>query len=103
MAPKHIQVTVSVVRHISPTGRSVNGVASSYLGTMKIGGRVPMFVRKSTFHLPTDPSVPIIMIGPGTGLAPFMGFLQRRQHDMKQGRVSPRVAVSPGAHFIEKT
>nr|XP_054502882.1 NADPH--cytochrome P450 reductase [Agelaius phoeniceus] len=47
---------------------------------------VPMYVRKSQFRLPFKPSTPVIMIGPGTGIAPFMGFIQERAWLKQQGK-----------------
>lgn len=52
------------------------------------GSKVPIFVRKSTMRLPHRLKTPVIMIGPGTGFAPFRGFLQERNWQKKQGKNS---------------
>ena len=51
-----------------------------------MGSSVPVFIRKSTLRLPHRTQNPVIMIGPGTGLAPFRGFLQERLAYKKQGK-----------------
>jgi sulfite reductase alpha subunit-like flavoprotein len=61
------------------------GIASYYLKQRAPGTRVPVFVRHSSFRLPKDLTTPIVMVGPGTGLAPFRGFLQERAELIKAG------------------
>lgn len=61
------------------------GVCSHFLKRAAVGDHVPMFVRRSQFKLPASPSTPLVMVGPGTGLAPFRGFLQERAAQQKQG------------------
>jgi sulfite reductase (NADPH) flavoprotein alpha-component len=82
-----VHLTVGAVRYESH-GRARKGVASTYLAD-RIGeaGCVRVFVQPSHgFKLPPDGSVPIIMVGPGTGIAPFRAFLEERQAVGAKGR-----------------
>ncbi|TQR97385.1 bifunctional cytochrome P450/NADPH--P450 reductase [Paenibacillus ottowii] len=79
-------ITVGVVRGPARSGQGEYlGIASNYLAQLQPDDPIVIFVRKpqSGFRLPEDPSVPVIMVGPGTGVAPFRGFLQTR-HALKE-------------------
>jgi cytochrome P450/NADPH-cytochrome P450 reductase len=79
--PSRCSVTVGVVEGPASSGRGdYKGICSNYLAGRRAGEIIHATVRetKAGFRLPDDPSVPIIMVGPGTGLAPFRGFLQER-------------------------
>jgi sulfite reductase (NADPH) flavoprotein alpha-component len=69
-------------------GRTRLGVASTFLGERaRPGDQVKVYVQKAQhFALPADPAVPIIMIGPGTGIAPFRAFLHERMTSKAPGR-----------------
>lgn len=86
-APDEVHLTVGVVRYESH-GRSRGGVATTYLADrVQPGDTVPIYVdRNKNFKLPHDDDTPIIMVGPGTGIAPFRAFLQEREERDAKGR-----------------
>ncbi|MDU5141912.1 MAG: bifunctional cytochrome P450/NADPH--P450 reductase [Paenibacillus dendritiformis] len=89
MDQERASITVGVVRGQAWRGRGEYlGVASNYLADRRPGDDIVMFVRTpaSGFQLPEDPQTPIIMVGPGTGVAPFRGFLQARAIMKREGQ-----------------
>jgi len=77
--PDEIHLTVAVVRY-ETNGRQREGVCSTYLSERARLNEpdVPVFVADSHFGLPADDTVPVIMVGPGTGVAPFRSFVMDR-------------------------
>ncbi len=78
--PDLSHLLVSAVRYNSH-GRDREGVASTFIADRhKVGDHLKVYVKSNkNFRLPEDPDRPIIMVGPGTGVAPFRAFLQERQ------------------------
>jgi sulfite reductase (NADPH) flavoprotein alpha-component len=85
--PGRVALTVDVV-HYQVDQRTRLGVCSTFLaGRAALGDRLRVYVQKAQhFALPADPARPIVMIGPGTGVAPFRAFLQERQATGAPGR-----------------
>ena len=91
-------VAFSVVKYETPSGKVRAGVATNWmdgeitaamkkgrLGAKNGGFKVPVYLKRSVaFRPPADPAAPVIMIGPGTGVAPFRGFLERRRAQLKE-------------------
>lgn len=78
--PDEVHLTVASVRYHAH-GRDRKGVASTWMAdSLEIDDTAPVYTNPNKhFKLPNDPSTPVIMVGPGTGIAPFRAFLEERQ------------------------
>src|SRR5712675_2630000 len=84
--PEQVHFIVDVVRYES-NGRVRKGVCSSFLAERADDAPVPVFPSIAKhFHLPEGPDIPIIMVGPGTGVAPFRAYLQERRTTGAKGK-----------------
>lgn len=84
--PGEIHLTVAVVSYRAKDGKGPthHGVCSSWLNRIQKGEMVPCFVRGApSFRLPKDNQAPCILVGPGTGIAPFRSFWQQRLFDLE--------------------
>jgi len=94
-----VHVTVGVVRY-DIDGRARTGGASGFLADrLKEGDEVRIFIEHNdNFRLPADTSKPVIMIGPGTGIAPFRAFMQQRDNEQATGK---NWLFFGNPHFVE--
>jgi cytochrome P450/NADPH-cytochrome P450 reductase len=84
-SPNKCTITVGVLNAPSWKGEgNKEGVASNFLASCLPGTMVSMMTRASSFKLPEDQKVPIIMVAAGTGIAPFRGFIQERAELIKK-------------------
>jgi sulfite reductase (NADPH) flavoprotein alpha-component len=83
--PDQVHFTIDVV-HYESRGRKRKGICSTFLAERAEKAPVPVFPNASKFRLPEDGNTPIIMVGPGTGIAPFRAFLQERKATGAKGK-----------------
>ncbi|NXS54910.1 NDOR1 oxidoreductase, partial [Brachypteracias leptosomus] len=79
--PDRLQVLVAVVRYKTRLSKPRRGLCSTWLASLNPEQgdvRVPLWVKKGGLKFPADPDTPVIMIGPGTGVAPFRAAIQER-------------------------
>ncbi|QAY68425.1 assimilatory sulfite reductase (NADPH) flavoprotein subunit [Paenibacillus protaetiae] len=96
--PDEVHVTIRKVQY-ETHGRQRNGVCSVQVSErLEIGDKLPIFIQHNeNFKPPVNPDTPIIMIGPGTGVAPFRAFLEERE---EQGAAGKSWLFYGDRHFV---
>lgn len=94
--PKEIHVTAMVFEYKKRGGKGPmhEGVCSKWLQSLKSGQAVTCYIRQAqAFHLPSDGSAPLVLVGTGTGIAPLRSFWQQRLSDMNK-KSPPKSAIT---------
>jgi NADPH-ferrihemoprotein reductase len=86
VSPTVVHITVSITEYTTKAGKYFSGLCSNYLkGLQSNASKCRILVKESTFRLPKTLSSPMILIGPGTGLAPMRALLQERDYLLNKG------------------
>jgi len=104
MYPNQIHITVSVVKFTTPYKRERYGMCSSWLSRLTDvhkGITVPIWVRKGTMKFPPAPA-PVLLIGPGTGMAPFRSLIQQRCVQAREGKQVGQTVLFFGNRYSKR-
>lgn len=81
--PDEVKIAISLTRDVLESGQLKMGLTSKFINDIYESVKVfektrvtnKIFIKDSLFKMPTDPDIPMIMVGPGTGVVPFIGFM----------------------------
>jgi sulfite reductase alpha subunit-like flavoprotein len=103
--PQQLHLCVAVVDYTTPMRKQRRGLCSSYLSQLQPGDSVRVDIRRGSFHLPpalTSSTVPVILIGPGTGIAPFRAMTQERAYQKMQRHPTGGIVLVCGNRYRER-
>ncbi|KAJ8039423.1 NADPH-dependent diflavin oxidoreductase 1 [Holothuria leucospilota] len=87
--PGEIHILMAVVKYQTKLVKPRRGLCSNWLADFQQDGvvHIPLWTKKGTITFPTDPSIPVILVGPGTGVAPFRSFIHERSCQKIKGNL----------------
>ncbi|KAL4465881.1 hypothetical protein ABPG74_004118 [Tetrahymena malaccensis] len=88
--PSRVSITIGLVKYQTPFKRSIVGVCSQYLKDIELKQqKVIAWIKKGTMDMPfNDPTAPVILVGPGTGIAPFMSLVEQRNIQIERQQLT---------------
>ena len=99
--PHQLHLCVAVVSFRTPYKRQRRGLCSSYLASLPVGRHVPLWIKPGSFILPASPWTPLVMVGPGTGVAPFKAMVEERAAQRKEEEEQQQLEIGGGRGGVE--